>query len=213
MDLKRNRELEDLDRHFIWHPFTQMKDYMKEVPLIIERGEGSYLIDIFGKRYLDGVSSLWVTVHGHRKREIDDAIRMQLGRIAHSTLLGISNVPAIELAEELIQIVPRGLRKVFYSDNGSTAVEIAMKMAFQFWKQKGNGKCRHTFLSFTNGYHGDTIGSVSLGGIDLFHEIFRVYVREPCTGQDPDFRGFFIQVSGDIRPYFQAFQVKTSPMG
>ena len=172
MDLKRNRELEDLDRHLIWHPFTQMKDYMKEVPLIIERGEGSYLIDIFGKRYLDGVSSLWVTVHGHRKREIDDAIRMQLERIAHSTLLGISNIPAIELAEELIQIVPRGLRKVFYSDNGSTAVEIAMKMAFQFWKQKGNGKCRHTFLSFTNAYHGDTIGSVSLGGIDLFHEIY-----------------------------------------
>jgi adenosylmethionine-8-amino-7-oxononanoate aminotransferase len=172
MDLKRNKELEDLDRHLIWHPFTQMKDYLNEVPLIIEKGEGSYLIDVFGKRYLDGVSSLWVTVHGHRKREIDEAIKMQLERIAHSTLLGISNVRAIELAEELIEIVPWGLRKVFYSDNGSTAVEIALKIAFQFWKQRRNSKGRSTFLSFTNGYHGDTIGSVSLGGIDLFHEIY-----------------------------------------
>jgi len=172
MDLKRNKELEDLDRHLIWHPFTQMKDYLNEVPLIIEKGEGSYLIDVFGKRYLDGVSSLWVTVHGHRKREIDEAIKMQLERIAHSTLLGISNVRAIELAKELIEIVPWGLRKVFYSDNGSTAVEIALKIAFQFWKQRRNSKGRSTFLSFTNGYHGDTIGSVSLGGIDLFHEIY-----------------------------------------
>jgi adenosylmethionine-8-amino-7-oxononanoate aminotransferase len=172
MDLKRNKELEDLDRHLIWHPFTQMRDYMEEVPLIIERGEGSYLIDIFGKRYLDGVSSLWVTVHGHRKREIDEAIKMQLERIAHSTLLGISNVPAIEFAKELIEIVPYGLSKVFYSDNGSTAIEIALKIAYQFWKQRENGKMRNTFLSFTNGYHGDTIGSVSLGGIDLFHEIY-----------------------------------------
>lgn len=172
MDLKRNKELEDLDRHLIWHPFTQMKDYLNEVPLIIEKGEGSYLIDVFGKRYLDGVSSLWVTVHGHRKREIDEAIKMQLERIAHSTLLGISNVRAIELAKELIEIVPCGLRKVFYSDNGSTAVEIALKIAFQFWKQRRNSEGRSTFLSFTNGYHGDTIGSVSLGGIDLFHEIY-----------------------------------------
>jgi adenosylmethionine-8-amino-7-oxononanoate aminotransferase len=172
MDQTKNKELEDLDRDLIWHPFTQMKDYMKEVPLIIEKGEGSYLIDIFGKKYLDGVSSLWVTLHGHRKKEIDDAIRNQLERVAHSTLLGISNVSAIELAKELIEITPDGLRKVFYSDSGSTAVEIALKIAFQFWKQKNSGRRKHTFLSFTNAYHGDTIGSVSLGGIDLFHEIY-----------------------------------------
>ena len=172
MDQTKNKELEDLDRDLIWHPFTQMKDYMKEVPLIIEKGEGSYLIDIFGKKYLDGVSSLWVTLHGHRKKEIDDAIRNQLERVAHSTLLGISNISAIELAKELIEITPDGLRKVFYSDSGSTAVEIALKIAFQFWKQKKNGRSKHTFLSFTNAYHGDTIGSVSLGGIDLFHEIY-----------------------------------------
>jgi len=172
MDHKRNKELEDLDRQLIWHPFTQMKDYMEEIPLIIERGEGPYLIDLYGKKYLDGISSLWVTLHGHRKKEIDDAIRDQLERVAHSTLLGISNVSAIELAEELVEIAPGGLRKVFYSDSGSTAVEIAIKIAFQFWKQSGNGKSKPTFLSFTNAYHGDTIGSVSLGGIGLFHEIY-----------------------------------------
>jgi adenosylmethionine-8-amino-7-oxononanoate aminotransferase len=176
----RTKEIEELDRRLIWHPFTQMKDYMGEVPLVVERGKGSYLVDIYGKSYLDGVSSLWVNLHGHRKKEIDDAIRKQLDRVAHSTLLGISNVPAVELAKELVQIAPVGLKKVFYSDNGSTAVEIAVKIAFQFWKQKGNGGSKHTFLSFTNGYHGDTIGSVSLGGIDLFHEtygalLFRVY--------------------------------------
>jgi adenosylmethionine-8-amino-7-oxononanoate aminotransferase len=172
MDHKREKELEDLDRNLIWHPFTQMRDYMEEVPLIIERGEGSYLIDLYGKKYLDGISSLWVTLHGHRKKEIDDAIRNQLERVAHSTLLGISNVSAIELAKELVEIAPAGLRKVFYSDSGSTAVEIAIKIAFQFWKQNENGRSKPTFLSFTNAYHGDTIGSVSLGGIDLFHEIY-----------------------------------------
>jgi len=172
MDSARNKELEDLDRLLIWHPFTQMKDYMGEVPLIVEKGEGSCLVDIYGKKYLDGVSSLWVNLHGHRKKEIDDAIRNQLDRVAHSTLLGISNVPAIELARELVEIAPAGLSKVFYSDNGSTAVEIALKIAFQFWRQKGNEGERHTFLSFINAYHGDTIGSVSLGGIDLLHEIY-----------------------------------------
>jgi adenosylmethionine-8-amino-7-oxononanoate aminotransferase len=172
MDPLKNKELEDLDRHLIWHPFTQMKDYVREVPLIVERGEGSYLMDIYGKKYLDGVSSLWVSIHGHRKKEIDDAVRNQLDRVAHSTLLGISNVPAIELAKELVEMAPAGLRKAFYSDNGSTAVEIAVKIALQFWKQKGNGGSKHTFLSFANAYHGDTIGSVSLGGIDLFHEMY-----------------------------------------
>lgn len=180
MDSVRNKEIEELDRRLIWHPFTQMKDYMEEVPLIIERGKGSYLVDIYGKSYLDGISSLWVNLHGHQKKEIDDAIRIQLDRVAHSTLLGISNVPAVELAQELVQIAPAGLKKVFYSDNGSTAVEIAVKIAFQFWKQRKNAGSKHTFLSFINAYHGDTVGSVSLGGIDLFHEtygplLFRAY--------------------------------------
>jgi adenosylmethionine-8-amino-7-oxononanoate transaminase/dethiobiotin synthase len=164
--------LAELDRQHVWHPFTQMKDWLADDPLIIERGEGSYLIDTDGKRYLDGVSSLWVNVHGHRKKEIDQAIKDQLNRIAHSTFLGLSNVPAIELAEQLVQIAPKGLKKVFYSDNGSTAVEIGVKMAYQYWQNTGR-KTKRTLVHLTNSYHGDTLGSVSVGGIDLFHKVYR----------------------------------------
>ena len=160
------------DKKFIWHPFTQMKDYMDTEPLIIERGEGCFLIDVEGRRYIDGVSSLWVLVHGHGKKELVEAIQRQAESLCHSTLLGISNVPAIRLAKTLIDIAPQGLSKVFYSDNGSTSVEIALKMAYQYWRQKGERK-RKRFISFTNAYHGDTIGAVSVGGIDLFHKVYR----------------------------------------
>jgi adenosylmethionine-8-amino-7-oxononanoate aminotransferase len=167
-------ELESLDKQFIWHPFTQMKDWLAEEPLIVASGDGSYLEDIRGQRYLDGVSSLWVTVHGHRQEEIDRAVVEQLSRIAHSTFLGLSNVPAIKLAKELVQIAPGNLAKVFYSDNGSTAVEISLKMAFQYWRQCQKPQpSRNRFISFVNGYHGDTVGSVSVGGIDLFHKMYR----------------------------------------
>jgi adenosylmethionine-8-amino-7-oxononanoate aminotransferase len=163
-----------LDRRHLWHPFTQMADWVGEDQLIIERGEGNYLIDIEGKRYLDGVSSLWVNLFGHKRREIDEAVAIQLGRIAHSTFLGLSHPPAIELADKLVSLLPGGLTRVFYSDNGSTAMEIAIKMAYQFWKQMGGdvGAKRTRFLTLTGAYHGDTIGSVSAGGIDLFHSIF-----------------------------------------
>jgi adenosylmethionine-8-amino-7-oxononanoate aminotransferase len=168
------RYLEKIDQNVLWHPFTQMRDYGRIPPLIIEEGRGSYVKDIRGRWYLDGVSSLWVNVHGHRKREIDEAIIQQVRKISHSTLLGISNVPAIELAEQLVKIAPRGLSKVFYSDNGSTAVEVALKMAFQFWKQSSKKDSKKKkFISLKNGYHGDTIGSVSVGGIDLFHGTYR----------------------------------------
>jgi len=150
-----------------------MADWEKDDPLVIERGEGNYLFDTDGNRYFDGVSSLWVNLFGHRKKEIDDAIRDQLSRMAHSTFLGLSHPPAIELAEKLLAVAPRGLSRVFYSDNGSTAMEIAIKMAFQYWRQRGSGEGRDTFLTLSEAYHGDTIGSVSAGGIDLFHKIFR----------------------------------------
>ncbi len=166
--------LEKLDKKYIWHPFTQMRDWAKEPQVIIASGKGSTLTDVHGKKYIDGVSSLWVTVHGHRKKEIDAAISKQLKKIAHSTLLGLSNVPAVVLAEKLVNIAPKGLSKVFYSDSGSTAVEIALKMAFQYWQQKGPQFRRKSgFISLTEAYHGDTIGSVSVGGIDLFHSIYR----------------------------------------
>jgi adenosylmethionine-8-amino-7-oxononanoate aminotransferase len=168
------RELEEADLNCLWHPFTQMQVYRREKPVIIEKGRGSYLYDMEGNAYLDGVSSLWTNVHGHGKAALDEALKDQTDRIAHSTLLGISNVPAIRFARELIKIVPRGLTKVFYSDSGSTSVEIALKMAFQYHRQSPQGSPKkNKFLSFVNAYHGDTIGSVSVGGIDLFHDMYR----------------------------------------
>ncbi len=226
----RNRHLEGLDKKYIWHPFTQMKDWLDETPVIISEGRDCFLKDIHGNWYLDGVSSLWVNLHGHRKKEIDEAIREQLNHIAHSTMLGLSNVPAIKLAERLVRSLnqkgsmgqgaeaqgdkvlkyqsikssdtmalgrsdthsnpdpPLGkgeqrggdssllapcslLSKVFYSDNGSTAVEVALKMAFQYWVHRGKQE-KVSFLSLRNGYHGDTLGAVSVGGIDIYHKVF-----------------------------------------
>lgn len=140
-------------------------------PLVIVAGEGSYLIDEQGRRYLDGVSSLWANVHGHRRQELDDALRAQLDRIAHSTLLGLSHPTAIELASRLCALAPPGLGHVFYSDSGSTAVEVALKMAFQCQQQRGDKK-RSKFLALDDAYHGDTLGAVSVGGIELFHQLF-----------------------------------------
>ena len=151
-----------------------MADWEKDDPLIIERGEGNYLFDTEGRKYFDGVSSLWVNLFGHGRKEIDEAVRSQLDRVAHSTFLGLSHPPAIELAEKLLAVSPPGLSRVFYSDNGSTAMEVAIKMAFQYWGQReGGAEGRREFLALSEAYHGDTIGSVSAGGIDLFHKIFR----------------------------------------
>jgi adenosylmethionine-8-amino-7-oxononanoate aminotransferase len=160
-----------LDKKYVWHPFTQMQDWVQSEPLVIERADGNYLFDTEGRRYLDGVSSLWVNVHGHRKKQIDQAIEEQLGKVAHSTLLGLASVPSIALAEKLVAVTPRGLDRVFYSDSGSTAVEVALKIAFQYWQNRGY-KNKSLFVTLSEAYHGDTIGSVSLGGIGLFHSIF-----------------------------------------
>ena len=165
-------ELKRLDHTYLWHPFTQMREWVGEDPVIIERGEGHYLIDVQGKKYLDGVSSLWCNVHGHRKKELDDAIRAQLDRIAHSTFLGLSHVPGIELAEKLIEIAPSGLRRVFYSDSGATAVEVALKIALQYFQLKGETK-RTGIASLVEAYHGDTIGSMSVGYSETFHHFHR----------------------------------------
>lgn len=172
---KKDREpiakIEEDARRYIWHPFTQMAEWEKETPLIIEHGKGLYLYDIDGKRYLDGVSSIWVNLHGHQKKAIDRAIKNQLNKIAHSTLLGLTNVPAIRLAKKLVARAPKGLAKVFFSDNGSTAMEVALKIAFQYWRHRGKPQ-KTRFVSLVNAYHGDTIGSVSLGGIELFHGLY-----------------------------------------
>jgi adenosylmethionine---8-amino-7-oxononanoate aminotransferase len=166
--------LRDADRRHVWHPFTQQRGWSSEDAPIIARAEGTELIDTDGRRYIDGVSSLWCTVHGHRHPHIDAAVKDQLDRVAHSTMLGLTHPPAIELAERLVGIAPAGLSRVFYSDSGSTATEIALKMAFQYWQQQGGEAARKTrFVSLRHAYHGDTVGSVSLGGIDLFHSMYR----------------------------------------
>ncbi len=167
----RHDRLCEADHRHLWHPFTQMQDWLREEPLIVDAGDGPYLVDTLGNRYLDGVSSLWCNVHGHRVPEVDEAIRAQLGRIAHSTLLGLASTASIECAEELARLVPRGLTRVFFSDAGATAVEIALKMAFQHHQLRGDTG-RTEFVALRGGYHGDTIGAVSVGGIDLFHRIF-----------------------------------------
>jgi adenosylmethionine---8-amino-7-oxononanoate aminotransferase len=167
-------QLEDDDRRHLWHPFTQMLEWEKETPLIIEKGKGIYLWDLSNKKYLDGTSSIWVNLHGHRQARIDRAIMAQAKKISHSTLLGLSNIPAIRLARKLVEIAPKGLTKVFYSDNGSTAVEVALKMAFQYWQQKGiQHKKKTKYVSLVNAYHGDTLGAVGVGGIELFHKLYQ----------------------------------------
>ena len=164
-----------------------MQEWEQEEPLIIERGKGSYLIDTEGKKFLDGTSSIWVNLHGHRHPVLDRAIKKQLDKIAHSTLLGLANPPAIQLAQALIQIAPKGLKRVFYSDNGSTAVEIALKMAVQYWQQRHpEAGSKNTFLHLKMAYHGDTIGAVSVGNIEVFHARFKSLLF-PTVEADPPY--------------------------
>lgn len=168
----RHQRLAEADHRHLWHPFTQMQGWLEEDPLIVDAAEGVHLVDTLGNRYLDGVSSLWCNVHGHRVPELDAAVRQQLDRVAHSTLLGLASTASIECAEELVRHVPAGLTRVFFSDAGATAVEIAVKMAFQYHQLRGDAE-RREFVALSGAYHGDTIGAVSVGGIDLFHRLFK----------------------------------------
>ncbi len=180
------KQLRDWDRTYLWHPFTQMREWEQEEPLIIERGKGSYLIDTDGKKYLDGTSSIWVNLHGHRHPVLDRAIKRQLDQIAHSSLFGLSNLPAIQLARALIRIAPKGLTRVFYSDDGSTAVEIALKMAIQYWQQRRpEAGPKQSFLHLKLAYHGDTVGAVSVGNIKLFHSRFKSLLFPTFEAEPP----------------------------
>jgi adenosylmethionine-8-amino-7-oxononanoate aminotransferase len=163
-----------------------MQEWEREEPLIIERGRGSYLIDTEGNRYLDGTSSIWVNLHGHRHPGLDRALKHQLDKISHSTLLGLSNPAAIELARALIGMAPKGLSRVFYSDNGSTAVEVALKMAVQYWRQRHpDAGPKNTFLHLKLAYHGDTVGAVSVGNIELFHARFKPLLFPTVEAEPP----------------------------
>lgn len=180
----RTRQLREWDRRHVWHPFTQMQDWERDEPIVIARGEGSWLIDTDGNRYLDGVASMWTNVHGHCRPELNQALKEQVDRLEHSTLLGLAGEQSILLAHRLAGITPPGLDRVFYSDNGSTAMEVAVKMAFQYQLHKGRGE-RSRFVTFRNAYHGDTIGAVSVGGIDLFHGTFRPLLFETVQAPSP----------------------------
>jgi adenosylmethionine---8-amino-7-oxononanoate aminotransferase len=180
-------DLAAADRAHLWHPFTQQRGWTDEEPLIVESAEGTDLTDIDGRRYIDGVSSLWCNVHGHRHPRIDAAVREQLDSVAHSTMLGLSHRPGIELARRLVALAPSGLTRVFYSDSGSTAAEIALKMAFQYWRQRGEERPR--FVALRMAYHGDTIGSVSVGGIDLFHSLYRPLLFDTLKAEPGDLGG------------------------
>ncbi len=176
-----------LDKTHVWHPFTWQTEWERRDPLIVAAAEGCELIDARGERYIDAIGSLWVGVHGHRHPAVDAAVRAQLEKVAHSTLLGQASPPSILLAERLTAVAPAGLSRVFYSDNGSTAVEVALKMAYQWHQQRGDtARCR--FAALRQAYHGDTIGSVSLGGIDLFHAVYRPLLFDALHLDCPTFR-------------------------
>src|SRR5688572_10492179 len=177
-------ELKSWDRTHVWHPFSQMAEYE---PLLIQKARGCTLVDVNGHEYLDGVSSLWCNIHGHRHPKLDAAIRQQLEEVAHVTLLGMAHPTTVKLARKLVELAPARLNHVFFSDDGATAVEVALKMAFQYWRQCPHPQPRKTkYLAFENAYHGDTLGSVSVGGVARFHEMFRPLLFDVVRLPAPD---------------------------
>jgi adenosylmethionine---8-amino-7-oxononanoate aminotransferase len=192
------RDLQDLDRRVLWHPFTQQQGWLEEDFPVIDCADDTTLYDTEGNEYIDGVSSLWCTVHGHRHPAIDMAIKDQIDRVAHSTMLGLSHAPAIRLAQRLVELAPDGLSRVFYSDSGSTACEVALKMAYQWWHQRGEW-WRSGFVCLRDSYHGDTIGSVSVGGIELFHTMYRPLLFDAWHAEpgDPDDMRSLLEAHGD----------------
>ncbi|MBW9254946.1 aminotransferase class III-fold pyridoxal phosphate-dependent enzyme, partial [Acidithiobacillus ferriphilus] len=169
--MTETEELREWDRRYFWHPFTQMQCYGDDDPWIIERAEGNYVYDTEGHRCLDAIASLWCNIHGHRHPRLDAALIAQIGKVAHSTALGASNPPAIHLAKALVEITPASLQHCFFSEDGSEAVEVAIKMAAQYWCNLGRPE-KHLFLTLDNAYHGDTVGAVSVGGFPLFHAVY-----------------------------------------
>jgi len=188
MDHSETARLRDLDRRVLWHPFTQQQGWHAEDAPIIASGRGATLVDTDGRAYLDGTSALWCNVHGHGHPAIDAAVRDQLARVAHTTMLGLSHPAAIELADRLTRLAPDGLTRCFYSDSGSTAVEVALKMAYQWWAQRGEW-WRSQYVCLKHSYHGDTLGSVSVGGIDLFHAQYRPLLFDSHQAEPGDVDG------------------------
>lgn len=161
--------LAQLDRRYVWHPFTQMRDWAKQEPIMLVRGKGAVVEDVHGRKYLDANASIWTNLHGHNHPKINAAIQKQLGKVAHTSALGLANEPASLLAAQLARASK--LKKVFFSDDGSTALEVALKLAYEFARRTGRAR-QPRFLSLAGAYHGDTVGAVSVGHIDLFHKTY-----------------------------------------
>ncbi|MBI5485473.1 MAG: adenosylmethionine--8-amino-7-oxononanoate transaminase [Deltaproteobacteria bacterium] len=184
MSTYSTEQLRALDKRHVWHPFTQMQDWERDDQIVIEKGEGCWLVDTEGRRYLDGVASMWTNVHGHCRAELNEALKVQVDRLEHSTLLGLASEQSILLAARLAEITPPGLDRFFYSDNGSTAMEVAVKMAYQYQAHNGRPE-RSRFITFRNAYHGDTLGAVSVGGIDIYHATFKPLMFETIQAPSP----------------------------
>ncbi len=178
-------ELLRLDRRHVWHPCTQEKDHELLPPIPVARGEGVYLIDTDGRRYIDGVSSWWVNLFGHGHPRLTRALTEQAARISHHIFAGFTHEPAVELASRLATLAPRGLERVFYTDNGSSAVEAALKMSFQYWQQTGEPQ-KTRFVSLSEAYHGETVGALSVGGIDFYRQVYRPILFDGFQVEGPD---------------------------
>ena len=187
-DQSPNRSWRARDLATVWHPCTQMHDHgdAAQVPMIpIVRGEGAWLIDADGKRYLDAISSWWTNLFGHANPRIAAAIKDQLDRLEHVIFAGFTHEPAIQLAEELLRIAPHGLARVFYADNGSSAIEVALKMSFHYWLNSGHGG-KTRFIALTGGYHGETLGALSVTDVPLYRTTYAPLLREPILVDSPD---------------------------
>lgn len=178
-------EFQIKDLKYIWHPCSQMKDYEELPPIVIDRGKGCYLYDVEGNSYLDCISSWWTNIFGHSNDRINRAVKKQLEEIEHVIFAHFSNKPAVELAERLTSIAPKGLKKVFFSDNGSSAVEIALKMSFQYHQQTGKTK-KVRFAALQDAYHGETLGALSVGDLDLYSNIYKPLLLNTLRVEAPD---------------------------
>lgn len=183
MNIKK--ELEQKDLKYIWHPCSQMKDYEEFPPIIIKEGKGVYLEDIEGKKYMDAVSSWWVNIFGHSNPRINEALYSQVKKLEHTIFANFSHEPAIELSEKIIKLVPKGLKKVFFSDNGSSAVEVALKISFQYHQQVGKSK-KTRFIALTDAYHGETLGALSVSGVYLYNKIYKPLLLDTLRVKGPD---------------------------
>lgn len=178
-------ELQKKDLEYIFHPCSQMKDYETLPPMVITRGKGVYLYDEFGKSYLDAVSSWWVNLFGHCNERINNRIIKQISSLEHVIFSNFSHKPAIELCEKLIEVSPKNLKKVLFAENGSSAIEIALKISFQYWREIGKTK-KIKFVSLINSYHGETLGALGVTDVPLFTDIYKPLIKESIKVQGPD---------------------------